>query len=107
MLRSLSAVVLLGSLPLAACGGGQELVVPVETMIEFEASWQCDVTRYSFADAEAIEAKEQELRDRFGIGATDQATFVAMVADDAELRSALAAQIDDRCPTTVPTGEDT
>ncbi len=106
MLRSLSAVVLIGSLPLAACSG-QELAVPVETMIEFEAAWQCDVTRYSFADADAIQAKEQELRDRFGVAATDQATFVTMVADDAELRSELADQIDNRCPATVPTGEDT
>lgn len=107
MFRSLSAVVLIGALPLTACGGGPGLAVPVETMIDFEASWQCDVTRYSFADADAIEAKEQELRDRFGIDATDQAAFVTMVAGDAELRSELAGQIDDRCPTTVPTGEDT
>ena len=107
MLRSLSAVVLIGPLSLAACSGGQELVVPVETMIEFEAAWQCDVTRYSFADAGAIESKEQELRDRFGVGATDQATFVTMVAADPELRAELADQIDNRCQATVPTGEDT
>ncbi len=81
--------------------------MPVETMIEFEATWQCDVTRYSFPDADAIEAKEQELRDRFGVDATDQATFVTMVAGDPELRSELADQIDVRCPTTVPTGADT
>lgn len=107
MLRSLSAVVLFGALPLAACGGGQELAVPVETMIEFEATWQCDVTRYSFADTDAIEAKEQELRDRFGVGAADQTTFVTMVADDAELREALADRIDLRCPAVGLGDEDT
>ena len=107
MLRSLSALVLIGSLSLAACGGGQELAVPVETMIEFEATWQCDVVRYSFADSDAISAKEQELRNRFGIAVGDQATFVTMVADDVELRDAVAAKIDDRCPATGSTDGDT
>lgn len=103
MKRLLFHPFLTGPLLLASCGGNPELAVPVETMMEFETAWQCDVTRFSFADNQAIEAKEDELRARFGIEADDQVRFTAVLAGDPDLREQLAEQIDTRCP--AATGE--
>ncbi len=99
MNRLLPLPLLAVSLLLAGCGGGDDLAVPVETMIEFEAAWQCDVTRYSFADAEAIEAKQDEVRTSYGVAPADHQTFTTMLAGDAELRESVANRIDSRCPT--------
>ncbi len=99
MIRILWLPLLAGPVLLAGCGG-DEAAVPVETMIEFEAAWQCDVTRFSFADSEAIEAKQGEVMASYGIGPSDHATFAALLDDDDELREAVAERIDRRCPTT-------
>lgn len=98
MIRWFPVPVLTGSLLLAGCGTGGELAVPLDTMVEFEAAWQCDVTRYSFADSQAIEAKQDEVRIRFGIDPSDHVTFTAMLAEDADLRESVAELIDSRCP---------
>ena len=105
MKRLLSAPLITGPLLLAACANGPELSVPVETMVEFETAWQCDVTRFAFADSQAIDAKHDELKARFGIEADDQARFAVMVAESAELREAVADQIDTRCPAATDEGE--
>jgi hypothetical protein len=104
MNRSLVVPLLTGPLLLAACGSSPELAVPVETMIRFEAEWQCDVTRFSFADSQAIDAKEEELRARFGIEAADQADFTDILAVDADLREQVAEHIDTRCPAATEEG---
>jgi len=104
LMRLLFVPLLTGPLLLAACGSGPELAVPVETMIQFETEWQCDVTRFSFADSQAIDAKEDEIRARFGIEAADQADFTAMLAGDADLREQVAEHIDTRCPAVIEEG---
>lgn len=98
MKQILAVPLMTGPLVLAACGGSPELAVPVDTMIEFETAWQCDVTRFTFADSTAIDDKQDELMARFGIEAADQARFTAMLETDADLREAVAEHIDARCP---------
>ena len=79
--------------------------VPVETMIEFEAAWQCDVTRYSFADSEAIEAKRDEVMAGYGVEADRiTPTFTALLDDDDELRED-GGRTDRRCAVRSPTDE--
>lgn len=105
MKRSLAIPLLIGPLLSAACGGDvPELAVPLDTMIDFETAWQCDVTRFSFADSQAMETREGELRARFGIEPADQARFSTMLAGDADLREVVAESIDTRCPAAIDEG---
>lgn len=97
MFRKLSLTLLAGPLLLAACGG-DEVALPIETLIEYEATWQCDVTRYSFADSQAIESKQAEVMASFGITSADHATFTEVLAEDEELRGTVADRVDARCP---------
>lgn len=98
MVRILPLFLAGGSLCLAACADGSDLSAPVDTMIEFEVAWQCDVTRYSFADSQAIDDKQDEFLTRFGIDEADHASFAVMLSDDPELRETVADMIDGRCP---------
>jgi hypothetical protein len=96
--RWIPLLALLGSAALPACTrAGDELSVPLETAVELEATWQCEVTRFSFADGEAIEAKAAELRTRFGVTADDHAAFIEMLAADPGLRESVAVAIDRQC----------
>lgn len=84
------------ALALGACAG-PTLDAPVETLIEFEATWQCDVTRFTFASVQEIDEKRDGLRDRFEVSAQDHKIFTDMVEDDADLRGQLADRVDSKC----------
>ncbi len=85
------------ALVLPACGGA-ELTAPVETMVEFETKWQCDVARFAFASSDEIDAKREETRARFGVSAEDHKIFTDMLEDDETLRDSVAAGVDGLCP---------
>jgi hypothetical protein len=96
--RSLPVLAVAGATLLLGCSSGPELTAPVETLVELEATWQCEVTRYSFEEAADIETKGEELRGRFGVTVDDHALFATMLDDDTDLRESVALQIDQQCP---------
>lgn len=83
----------------AGCGSSEpELEASVETMVEYEANWQCDVTRFAYESPEEIDSRRDRIRDLFGVTADDQKIFTQMVEDNQELRDAVALRNDELCP---------
>ncbi len=95
--RHLLAVLTAAGL-LGACSAEAGLGAPIDTLVELEASWQCDVTRFSFESAEKIEEKLGQARTRFGVAETDHRLFVDMVEADVALRDLVADRHDELCP---------
>lgn len=82
-----------------ACGSSSpSLEASVDTMIEFEAKWQCDVVRFAYESADRIQDRQIQMQERFGVTADDHKIFTQMVEDDDELRSAVALRNDALCP---------
>ena len=104
--RILPALALVGSGLLLGCSDGTDLSAPVETLVELEAAWQCDVTRFSFEDSTAIATRAEEHRTRYGVSDDDYAIFTEMLHDDVALRESVALRIDEQCqPTNDVTGD--
>ena len=86
------------SVGLTSCSGSPTLEADVETMIEFEATWQCEVHRFAYESSDEIEERKASVRGRFAVTAEDHKIFTDMVEDDDELREALAMRNDELCP---------
>ncbi len=97
-LRRVALAPVAGLAMLAGCGAGDGLTAPVDTLVELEATWQCDVTRFSFESADAIDTKREQIRSRFGVDEADHRRFVDLVESDAGLRDQVADRLDELCP---------
>ncbi len=96
----LTGVVIVLVILASGCGADDpQLEASVDTMVEFEATWQCDVTRFSFDSPEEIDEKRDQTRGRFGVTATDHKIFTDMLGSDVDLREAVASRNDQLCPT--------
>ena len=87
------AVLMAGS-----CSSDPELEAEVETLVEFEATWQCNVTRFSFDSSAQIDQRRDDTRLRFGVTASDHKIFTDMLEDDEDLRGTVATRNDQLCP---------
>ncbi|MFV2039970.1 MAG: hypothetical protein ACC660_06990 [Acidimicrobiales bacterium] len=97
--RGPAAALAVGTVLLAGCASsGPQLDASVDTLVEFESEWQCDVTRFSFASPTDIDDKRDEIRARYGVSAEDHGIFVTMLSNDADLRELVATQVDTTCP---------
>lgn len=94
-----AAALAVGAVLLGGCGSSApQITAPVETLIEFESEWQCEVTRFSFESAADLVAKRDDIRTSYGVSGEDHVTFVEMLTDDADLRAVVAALVDTTCP---------
>ena len=83
---------------MAGCGSDTpRLEASVDTMVEFEANWQCEVNRFAYESPDAIESRKERVRGRFSVTAQDHKIFTDMVEDDDELRDAVALRNDELC----------
>lgn len=93
------ALALAAAALVSGCGSSEpRLEASVDTMVEFEATWQCDVVRFAYESPDQIETRQDRVRDRFGVTADDHKIFTGMVEADDELRDAVATRNDELCP---------
>ena len=96
--RRSASLAIVATLVLCACSSDPELTAPVETLVEFEATLQCDITRFAYADAAELDNQRVELRNGFAISPEDHRLFLDMLTDDVELRDTVADRTDEICP---------
>ncbi len=100
---------------LSACGAASaEGVLPVvptlppasEPLVEFEASWLCQVQRFAFSDLSEIETQKRRALEGAGFTSADYADFQVRLEDDGDLRSEVKDRFIDGCAAVEITGED-
>lgn len=91
----------LAAVILAACGAAsaEGVLPPVTTLppaseplVEFEASWLCQVQRFAFVDISEIEIQHRRALDGAGFTTAEYADFEVRLEDDGDLR----AEVKDR-----------
>ena len=55
------------------------------TLVEFEAAWQCDLTRFAFDELSEIDAMRAELQEAQGVSDEDYEAFLARLASEPDL----------------------
>lgn len=60
-------------------------------LVEFEAAWQCDLTRFAFDDLSEIDTMRAELQEAQGVSDEDYEAFVDRLASEPDLAALVAA----------------
>lgn len=89
------ALLLAGGL-IAGCGPA---AVP-DSVVQVQAQWLCDVTRYAYTDATGMTQRLEELLAEAGVSADAYAEFAMRVDGDAAVRAQISAAYDARCGAT-------
>ena len=105
----LAAVLAAGALALGACSapaedgaaadplaGLDELDDATRTMVEFEATWQCDVTRFAFDDVAEMDAMLDDRLAAEQLTRDDLEDFRARLGVDEDLQR-FVAELSDAC----------
>ncbi len=66
------------------------------TLVEFEAAWQCDLTRFAFTDLSEIDTLRAELQEAQGVTDEEYDAFVTRLETEPELAS-LVAELNNDC----------
>jgi hypothetical protein len=80
----------------SGCGSS---AVP-DSVVQVQAQWLCDVTRYAYADAAGMTQRLDELLAEAGISEDAYAEFEVQIDRDASVRSRVTAAYDDTCGAT-------
>lgn len=77
-----------------------------EPLVEFEASWLCQVQRFAFTELSDIDTEKSVALDSAGFSEVEYAEFGARLDDDSALRTEVKDRFLAQCASAEPVSED-